>query len=126
MLNTEHFILLAGNPEHWDTETRERVAAGESLPDVQVDQASRGQLSAHMVLSLNGWTVRYASGLQDRAILHKSGEDDPRKALEWGTNWANENPANREFYVSKFDIESAERRGADCSCLWEKVATNEQ
>ena len=123
MLNSNGFVLLAGNPQKWDDEIIQRCrTAGaffnsEDLCRVQMDQAGRGRLSAHMVLSIHGWTVRYASGLQNFGILFKSTTNDPQVALDWGCKWANQDPDNREFYVAKYEIESAEKKGIDCSCL---------
>lgn len=123
MLNHTAFILLAGNPHAHDAEMRRRVDAGENICNVQVDQAGRGRLSAHLVLSIHGWTVRYASGLQNFGILHKSGSFDPSDAMYWGCTWVSTDPDNRELYVAKSDVDRAERDGHDCSCLreWEGV-----
>lgn len=125
MLNTTHFILLAGNPEPWDEEVRRRCQPGkyentfksEDLCRVQADQSARGRLSAELVLSQYGWTVRYGSGLQNFSILYKSDDTHPQRAYNWGVRWANEAPDFREFYVRKFDIERAEQQGIDCSIL---------
>ena len=117
MLNTERFILLAGSPEAWDAEMLALPDRGESLVDLQVSQAGRGRRSAHMVLSIYGWTVRYASGLQNRNILFGSGSFDPKLALDWGVGWANRDPMNREFYVSRYEVDRCEEKGHDCSVI---------
>ncbi|MBW2672160.1 MAG: hypothetical protein JRD89_01930 [Deltaproteobacteria bacterium] len=117
MLNTNAFLLLAGDPEHWDNETIAKCRPGSiagtynshDLCALQVDQSSRGQRSAQLSLSLYGWTVRYASGLQDRAILFSSKDHDPMKAYEWGCKWANADPNNREFYVGRKDVHDHEQ-----------------
>ena len=117
MLNTNAFLLLAGDPEHWDSETILRCRPGSQtgthnssdLCALQVEQAARGQRSAVMYESIYGWTVRYASGLQGRAILFSSKDHDPKKAYEWGCEWANSDPSNREFYVSRSDVDRSEQ-----------------
>jgi hypothetical protein len=117
MLNTNAFLLLAGDPEHWDNETLTKCRPGSitgthnstDLCALQVDQSSRGRRSAQLSLSLYGWTVRHASGLQGRAILFSSKDHDPTKAYEWGCEWANADPHNREFYVSRRDVSDHEQ-----------------
>lgn len=117
MLNKEKFILLAGCPDKWDQEMLNLPDRGQSLIDLQLDQASRGRRSAHMVLSIYGWTVRYASNLQNRNILFGSSSFDPKLALEWGVSWANKDPMNREFYVSRYEVDRCEDKGYDCSLI---------
>ena len=108
MLNTEHFHLLAGNPEKWDNETKQRVAAGESLPDVQIDQHYRGRRSAMLVSGINYFYVRAGSNLQEPQVLAspKLGTIDGTlyQALAWGVSWANEDPENREFFANKSTV----------------------
>jgi hypothetical protein len=127
MLNTEHFILLAGNPHAWDEEIRQRCRSGsvagtfqsQDLCSLQVEQAGRGRLSAHLVLSIYGWSVRYASGLQDFGILRRADSFDPASALYWGCQWVSVDPDSRELYVSRSEIERAEAEGHNCDCLRE-------
>ncbi len=70
IVNTEHFILLAGKPEKWDEEVHQqatRIAdanARINLPELQEDQHDRGRRSVEVVRSACGWTVRCASGLE--------------------------------------------------------------
>lgn len=101
MLNAEHFELLAGNPAVWDEEARQRVASGESLPDVQEDQHRRGRRSAELVPPgiSDRYFVRASSGLDDFAVLY--GPAFKSQARQWGIAWANEDPEHREFYVRK-------------------------
>lgn len=128
MLNTERVMLLAGNPEPWDEEIRKKSRRGsasntfnsEDLCELQIKQSSRGRLSAHLVLSMYGWTVRYASGLQGFSILYSSRNKDPKQAYDWGVRWTNEDPDKREFFVSRSEVARAIENGIDCSCLKEK------
>jgi len=130
MLNTEHFTLLAGDPTAWDNEVRERCQPGKQpgtfasadLCQVQVDQARRGRLEAELVRSVYGWTVRYASGLQGRAIIYRTGEHSPALALKLGREWVDRDPANRSMFVRKYEVERCERDGYNCDCL--KVAND--
>jgi hypothetical protein len=117
VLNTQNFILLAGHPEKWDAEFENLSDRGESLVRLQEDQSRRGRIPAHLVLSMYGWTVRYASGLQGFGILHKSGSFDPANAVEWGTQWVNRDADKRELFVSVRDVERAESDGHDCSVI---------
>lgn len=105
MLNTEHFVLLAGNPEKWDEETRVRVAQGESLPNIQISQHSQGRCGIELVSTLLGWSIRYSSGLDDRAILWGSRMAGRRlekeEVIEYGKNWVAQDPDRREFFARK-------------------------
>jgi len=110
MLNTAHFELLAGNPEKWDEETRRRVAQGESLPNVQIDQHSRGRCAIELVETIYGYSIRYASGLDNWGILFGSrmaGRPIHRaEAIEWGKQWVARDPEKREFFTRKSDKEN--------------------
>lgn len=125
MLNSTHFLLLAGRPQKWDDEIRNECPKGRvsgtyasgPLCRMQANQSARGRRSANLVLSIYGWTVRYASGLQDFSIMFRSGSFDPSSALQWGTDWANADPNNRELYVGYWEIECCEKKGHDCSAL---------
>jgi len=116
MLNTEHFILLAGRPEKWDEEIRQQARCagnqkvGINLPKLQEDQRSRGRRSIEVVKSGYGWTVRCASGLDDFQLVagsrhgaHWPGTYAAAAAL--GINWANEDPENRDCFVRKAEAE---------------------
>ena len=115
MANPKFFTLLAGNPEAWEKEEAEkRVAFKERNPflcgddnlcHIQSDQARRGRLSARLIHSMRGWTVRYASGIQGFEIMFSSGDHNPAQAMSWGMKWANADPANREFYADNSDVE---------------------
>ena len=116
MLNTEHFILLAGRPEKWDEEVRRQVsgAAGQNvginLAELQEEQHNRGRRSVEVVKSAYGWTVRCASGLDNFELLAGSRCDADwpgtyAAAAAWAINWANEDPGNRECFVRKADAE---------------------
>lgn len=110
MLNTSHFTLLAGNPSKWDEETLRLCKPGRyegtydsaDLCKVQVDQHRRGRRSATPVKTMYGWTVRLASGLDERQILCKV--ETREEAIAWGKAWANEDPENREFYAAAKDL----------------------
>ena len=117
MLNTEHFVLLAGEPQAWDQEIRERIAKGEDLSSIQVDQHKRGRRSATIAESIgskartgedrDGWYVRAASNLMVPTIIYATTDTfgQLQTAIAYGKNWANRDPRNREFYVRKKDIE---------------------
>jgi hypothetical protein len=113
MLNTEHFVLLAGNSDKWDEETQRRVKAGESLPNVQINQHGRGRCSIQLVETIYGWSIRYASGLNGFGILWGSrmaGRKVTRdEAIEWGKRWVAEDPGHREFFAYKTDMEKEDK-----------------
>ncbi len=116
MLNTQHFILLAGRPEKWDEEVRHQASRAAdqkvrtNLPKLQEDQHDRGRRSVEVVKSAYGWTVRCAPGLDNFQLLSGSRHDADwpgayAAAAAWGINWANEDPENREFFVRMADAE---------------------
>ena len=100
MLNTEHFTLLAGNPEPWDTALIDGVASGESLTDIQERQHLFGRRCAVLVAVANGmWAVAYDSSLDDFAAIGVVNSRD--EAIALGKGWANEDPDHRNFYARK-------------------------
>jgi hypothetical protein len=108
MLNQQAFVLLAGDPEAWDQEMIRRCRPTdnrypESHANVQVEQAARGRLSAELVESIRGWSVRYASNLQNRAFIFRRGTKE--QAIEAGKTWANADPKNREFFAYRRLVE---------------------
>lgn len=103
MLNTQHFTYLAGTPEPWNTEMRSRIDQGESLVDLQVEFHGRGRCEAHVVKTLKGYSVRYASGLDNFGLLFR-GCDSYEDAVQKGTEWVQEAPTFRALYVRNSDI----------------------
>lgn len=108
MLNTEHFILLAGDPSKWDAETLTVHGKGDdALCNVQMSQSNRGRRSATLWQNVFGWCVGYASNLQNRAVI-RGGRQEPNMTLEQavqaGVDWAKQDPANREFFAFKKDV----------------------
>ena len=118
MLNSEHFVLLGGNPQSWDDEIQRRVKTSEtragcleseSLCNVQVEQHARGRRSAVLTSTMYGWSVRLASGLDENQLLfgyRVTGRRDitREEAVEWGKAWANKDPEHREFYARRSDV----------------------
>jgi hypothetical protein len=114
MQNHEQFVLLAGTPEAWDEELRERVQRGEEIGAVQVDQYMRGRRSAtlvRVVVPRVGWVVRGASNLQtgtEHFITPNNGRYTKEDALRKGKEWAAADPNNREFFVRRSDLRGVE------------------
>ena len=103
MLNNQHFSYLAGESESWDDEMRARIAQGESLVDLQVEFHNRGRCEAHVVKTLKGYSVRYASGLDNFGILFR-GCASYTEAVQKGTEWVQQAPTFRALYVRNTDI----------------------
>lgn len=108
MMNSNAFVVLAGNPGPWDEEMKQRCDnKSEDLVKVQVDQHGRGRRSATLVATIYGYSVRLASGLDERQVLFGGralGRNvSKEEAIAFGIKWANEDPKNREFYVAKAD-----------------------
>lgn len=101
MLNTEHFVLLGGNPQKWDDEVRIRNAAGEDLGSIQEDQHARGRRTAVLTESVKGWYVRAGSDLDDIQVLMREDGTTKAEAIAWGCAWANKDPENREFITRR-------------------------
>ncbi len=110
MLNTEHFVLLAGNREKWDPEMRQRATAGEAVYDIQLDQHDLGRRGAILVAGVYGWYVRATTSLQEPSILENTGirggslDGSQAEAIAWGKAWAEADPTNREFVARKADL----------------------
>jgi hypothetical protein len=118
MLNTEAFVVLAGNSAPWDGEIRARCAPGihegtfesEGLCKVQEDQWARGRRGARLHRTMYGWSVRHDSGLENWGILYSQrhlpeSERTLAAAVAFGTAWVNEDPEHREFYAYRKDVE---------------------
>lgn len=75
----------------------------EALCAVQREQARRGILAAELVESVYGWSVRYASGVQNFGLLASSrrGQVDGSRAdaEAWARRWVAQDPGRR--YVSE-------------------------
>jgi hypothetical protein len=119
MLNTNDYLLLAGNPGPWDDEIRQLATGAQwvgsfNLPALQELQHRRGRRSAEVVKSLYGFGVRSASGLDGfRLLAAKPRELKPvfqnsgiepipgtyASAVAWAMSWAAEDPTNREAFV---------------------------
>lgn len=106
MLNTEQFILLAGNPTKWDVETLRRVGSGSKLTDIQQEQHRHGRRSARLVEAVLGWCVRLESSFDHHKLIVDCNETEglKEKAVELGKKWAEEDPDNREFFALKKDV----------------------
>jgi len=116
MINTEHFILLAGNPEKWDAEAVERAGNGEELVRIQEDQHSRGRRSARLKPRNMGWCIETASSIDPSPFIEYEGERAEffatrTEAVVVGKAWAEEDPDNREFYAYKGYFEEYEEDG---------------
>lgn len=110
MLNTEDFFLIAGNPQKWDDEIRSRVKPSheqpgcfesEALCAVQLHQHDRGRRSIRLHKTSSGWSVRYASGLNNFGLLFSGTKDH---CIREGVSWVEEDPNNREFFAHKTDV----------------------
>jgi len=106
MLNTDHFTLLAGSTD-WDDEMRRRREAGEDLVALQVEFHGRGRCEAEVVKTLNGYSVRYASGLSNFGLIFR-GCKTYEEAVEKGTRWVEEDPSGRSLFVRNSDIPGKE------------------
>jgi len=117
MLNTDHFMLLAGVPDPWDEEIRQAQVRDPrfNLARMQVNQLDRGRRSARMNETSYGWNVAYASALDDHATLYGNLQDfqmgkdcSIEAALRFGIQWANSAPDCREFFVARRDIKDVD------------------
>lgn len=116
MINTKHFVLLAGNPQKWDDETKQQVSCGVNICRVQEDQHARGFRSATIVKSIYGYGVRSTSGLDGFSIL-ASTKDSPKRgvldgtiedAVRWGKEWVAQDPDNRELIARIAEVKESQ------------------
>jgi len=98
MLN-EHFLVIAGNGGQHDAEVTELTSQGVDLCRVQRIQHGRGRRTAELVRTIYGWSVRHGSGLNNFGIMRHSCPFED--AVQFGINWANRDPDNREFFVRR-------------------------
>lgn len=117
MPSKEHFIILAGECDQFHAEMDSLPDRGQSLIALQESQSRRGYIPAELVLSIYGWTVRYASGLQGFGILRKADSFNPENALRWAREWVARDPKSREVWVRRSAVERAEKDGHDCSAI---------
>lgn len=103
MMNAAYFTYLAGNSESWDAEMARRVAAGENLCALQIEFHGRGRCEAEVVKTLNGWSVRYASGLNNFGLLFR-GCQTYEEAVAKGTAWVEQTPDHRALFVRNSDM----------------------
>jgi len=110
MLNTDDYLLIAGNPKYWDKETRNRVETLQhDLATVQEEQYDRDRRSLELKMGERGWVVASGTPALTASSIYWSPPDDvwskPDKGLaaclEWGIRFVNEDVMNREFYVRK-------------------------
>ena len=106
MLDPKRFTILAGESvvdtlraENASLENLDplRFDFNEELCALQRRQSNRGYVPAHLVKSMYGWTLRYASGLQGFSIITRLGKDFDT-AVEGAREWASDAPDHR--YVS--------------------------
>ncbi len=90
---------------------------GERITDLQESWSARGYRQAALVWSIRGWTVRYASGLQGRAIMRDATGFTPEDALEFAKEWVEQDPERREVIVRRHSVKSAEKDGHDQSAI---------
>lgn len=102
MLNTESFVLLAGDPSAWDDEIRNNP---QGLVRIQEEQWARGRRTAELAKTMFGWCVRSGMGFDNWQSLSPNftAQSD---AIQWGKAWAEEDPTNREFIARRVDLES--------------------
>lgn len=100
MINTKHFVLLAGDPEGYD---REILAASQmsdfNLTAIQEKQYEEGRRSVQLRRTPEGWALHFVSSLNPLFVL--LGPTSLEDALEQGIQWAKQDPQNREFYVTR-------------------------
>jgi hypothetical protein len=101
MLNTKHFILLAGDPGFWDNEMRQS-ANSISLLDIQKSQHQRGRRTGTLMRLDNGqWSVADISSLDES--LYFVQPNDLETVLKEALEWVEEDPSNREL-ISRKDL----------------------
>jgi hypothetical protein len=122
--NTEHFVVIAGNPTKWDREMHDLSKHPKNPRDpdsalvrLQVDQHARGRRGARPCKSIYGWSVRSDTGLDNMELLASARRGDLDGSLEaalaWGIAWAENDPENREFYASKDEVPAEYHLGCE-------------
>lgn len=121
-------IILAGNHQKWQDQIEARCRKigncfeSEQLCRVQRDQSAAGRREAHLCRSIYGWTLRYASGLQEWGIIYSSKNHNPQNCLTEALNWVATSPELRSVCVEPSEIDRCEKDGHDCSALREHIS----
>jgi len=116
------FYQIAGDPSRWDAEMNDLPDRGESLIALQKRQSREGRRSAHLVLSIYGWTLRYASGLQGFGIIHRTCSFDPAVAIKAAQRWVGSNPKRDVFLrASKLYESRCQEKGFDLEAALQEV-----
>jgi len=121
-MNPEYFHVFAGEEAsrlEWEEilrRCRPEAGQGESLVSVQEDLHRRGFRSVQLVRSARGWTVRFASGLDDFRILYRCPEKDEEEcdfgfsaAILAARGWCDLDPGKRYAFCSRKAWESQGR-----------------
>lgn len=112
-----HMILFGNDVCDAYNARREAWMAGERSSDrlcrFQESEAGKGLLEAALVKSMYGWSVRYASGLQDFGLIasSRSGQLDGtyEGACEYARKWQEQDPTRRFVSVSAYDLSLREK-----------------
>ncbi len=121
-------VVLAGNHQKWQDEIEANCPKvgqyfeSNKLCAMQRSQSARGRTEADLGRSIYGWTLRYASGLQDWSIIFASRDHNPATALAEALRWVAVNPECRSVCVSVGEIDRCEADGHDCSVLREAIS----
>jgi hypothetical protein len=101
--------VIAGDQAKWDRELASVPKVGNyyesnALVALQERQSRAGYLPAKLIKSNFGWSIRYASGLQDFGVLlAPRGRMTLAEVIAWGKQWVAASP-NRVLLVSKSEI----------------------
>lgn len=94
-----NFYNMAGDGAKWREEMKSLPNRGEALIALQRKQHSRGVTKADMTLSIYGWVLRYASGLNGFSIIRKLNTNNARVAVKAAEEWVKGRESHRSVFV---------------------------
>ena len=95
MINTNDYLLLAGDPSKWDEEARQRLANFDHPEAISRDQQTRGRRSTEILYRYNTYRLDYCD--EERQVSYPSLQD----VVKAGKEWVTEDPSNRELCARK-------------------------
>lgn len=115
LLDTTKFTVLAGLEVVEAQEARKAAVVlpsknragcldSETLCAFQRSESQRGIIGANLIMTLDGWSIRYDSGLQNFGLLLR-GRNTYEEAVAWGRAWVAEDPERRYFWCYVADAQ---------------------
>lgn len=108
-----NFYDIAGEAAKFRAESADLCNKGEALIALQRRQHARGVTKAELVLSIYGWTLRHASGLNGFSLIRTLGTNDVNAALDVAFEWVGDSKLRSVFVRATTAQRCLEKHGED-------------